>query len=131
MREPSWEIDGWELDNGEEYHSGSPDSFWIPSRELRETLRRGDYAKLIFRICVGDDEEPVAVERMWVLVRGRVDKTYFGVLDNEPDALAENEDFWLGTELPFRAEHVINIMPADQESIDFAGLPPRRAWPRD
>ena len=131
MREPDWELDGRELDNGEEYHANAPETFWIPSRVERDNLQQGDFAKLIFRICVDDEEDPVAVERMWILVRGKLGDTYFGILDNEPDALAENEEFWAGTELPFRAEHVINITPADQESIDFARLPPRRPWPRD
>jgi hypothetical protein len=131
MREPSWEIDGWELDNGEQIHAEFPETFWIPPRETRDKLQRGDYVKLIFRISLDDDEDPVSVERMWVVVRGRVGEFYFGLLDNEPDALAENDELWLGTELPFRAEHVIDFRPADQESIDFAARPPRRAWPRD
>ena len=131
MREPSWEIDGWELDNGESYHAEFPDTFWIPTLEARESLQRGDYAKLIFRISFSDEDDRVSVERMWVVVRGRVGSTYFGVLDNEPDAIEVNDELWLGTELPFRAEHVIDVLPADQESIDFASRPPRRAWPRD
>lgn len=131
MRDPSWEVDGWELDNGEEYHAEAPEIFWIPPRDQRDALNVGDFAKLIFRICLDDEDDPCAVERMWVVVRGRVGDTYFGVLDNEPDALAENDEFWLGTELPFRAEHVINIMAADEDSVDLARQPPRRAWPRD
>ena len=131
MREPSWEIDGWQLDNGEEYHAEAPETFWIPSREAREKLQRGDYVKLIFRIAVESEEYPVSVERMWVVVREQIGPTYFGLLDNEPDAIDENDELWLGTELPFRPEHVIDIQPADQESIDFAARPPRRAWPRD
>ena len=131
MREPSWEIDGWHLDSGEEYHAESPETFWIPSPEARANMQRGDYAKLIFRIAVVSEEYPVSVERMWVVVRERVGPNYFGLLDNEPDAIDENDELWLGTELPFRAEHVIDIQPADQESIDFAAREPRRAWPRD
>lgn len=131
MREPSWEIDGWEIDNGEQCHAEFPETFWIPSREARERLQPGDYAKLIFRISLDSEDDPVSVERMWVLVRGRVGSTYFGLLSNEPEAIEENDELWFGTELPFRAEHVIDIQPADQESIDIAGRPPRRAWPRD
>ena len=131
MREPNWEVDGWELDNGESCHAEFPETFWIPSREERDSLQRGDYAKLIFRIALDSDEDPVSVERMWVLVRGRVGPIYFGTLANEPDAIDENDELWFGCELPFRAEHVIDIRAADQESIDFAALPPRRAWPRD
>ena len=131
MRDPSWEDDGWELDNGEDHHAEAPDTFWIPARVARETLQVGDFAKLIFRIALDDANDSCSVERMWVLVRGKIGDTYFGILENEPDAIEENEELWLGTELPFRAEHVIDILPADKESIDLARRPPRRAWPRD
>lgn len=131
MRDPVWEIDGWHLESGEKRHAESPQTFWIPAREERETLKSGDYAKLLFRIALDSDDDPFSVERMWVLVRGRVGDTYFGVLENKPDAIEENDEFWLGTELPFRAEHVIDIQPANKESIDLARRPPRRAWPRD
>ncbi len=131
MRDPDFEVDGWELDNGEEYHRDAPSTFWIPDRSARETLKPGDYAKLIFRFAVDSEEFPVAVERMWVVVRERLNNQYFGLLDNEPDAIEENDEFWLGTEVPFRAEHVIDILPADKDSIDLAAGPPRRAWPRD
>lgn len=43
--------------NGEQRHRECPDTFWIPSRKLRTSLRAGDHAKLVF-----DDQE-----RMWVL----------------------------------------------------------------
>ncbi len=131
MREPSWEIDGWELDNGEELHRAYPDTFWIPEREHREALYPGDYAKLVFRIALADDADPVSVERMWVIVRERTPWGYFGQLRNEPDAIEENDELWLDTELPFRPEHIIDIQYADEESVDLARQPPRRPWPRD
>jgi hypothetical protein len=130
MREPSWEIDGWELDDGEECHAEFPDTFWIPTRQHREALYPGDYAKLMFRISLDDESDPVSAERMWVLVRERTPSGYLGVLRNEPDALEENDVLWLDTELPFRPEHVIDIQSADEESVDLAKQPPRRAWPR-
>lgn len=130
MREPSWEIDGWELDNGEEYHARSPDTFWLPERAHREALYPGDYAKLIFRIALDDGQDSASVERMWVLVRERTPWGYFGVLRNEPDGIEENDELWLDTELPFRPEHIIDIQSADEESVDLARQPPRRAWPR-
>jgi len=63
-------------------------------------------------------------------VRERTPSGYLGVLRNEPDALEENDVLWLDTELPFRPEHVIDIQSADEESVDLAKQPPRRAWPR-
>ena len=78
MREPDFDLDGWCLEDGEALHREAPDTFWLPALERREALQPGDLVKLIFRISVDGDEEPVAVERMWVLVRGRVGEHYFG-----------------------------------------------------
>ncbi|MCG7347883.1 hypothetical protein [Sphingomonas sp. ACRSK] len=73
-------------------------------------------------------DENVAVERMWVLVRKRTANGYLGVLDNEPDAIAENNEFWLGSELPFTAKHVINIEERDANTIALASQEPRTRW---
>ena len=129
MREPDFDEDGWCLDDGEEYHQVSPDTFWIPELKAREVLQTGDLAKLIFRISVGDPEEPVAVERMWVLVRERTPGGYLGILDNNPDAIEENEKFWSGTEIPFAARHVISIDERDENTTALASQEPRRRWP--
>ena len=92
MREPDFDQDGWCLEDGEALHSEAPETFWLPHVERREALQPGDLAKLIFRIAVDNDEEPVAVERMWVLVRERVGEHYLGILDNDPFAIEENDD---------------------------------------
>ena len=131
MREPTIEDDGWALENGEDYHRRAPDTFPIPRREARENLNPGDLAKLIFKIDLDDPDDPFAFERMWVIVRERTDGGYLGMLDNKPDSITENEDLWLGTELPFRPEHVIDIELPSEETVDLARRPPRRAWPRD
>ena len=64
--------------NGEQRHRECPDTFWIPSRNLRPSLRAGDHAT-----CVFDDKE-----RMWVLLKRVVRKNgrvrYNGDLDNCP-----------------------------------------------
>ncbi len=95
--------------------------------ERREALQFGDLATLIFRIAVDNDEEP----RMWVLVRERIGDHYLGILDNDPYAIEEDDEFWSGIELPFAARHIIDIDPADEASREMAAEPPRRAWPRD
>lgn len=130
MREPDFEIDGWCLDDGEAYHAEAPETFWLPERQRRESLQPGDLAKLIFRISVDNADENVAVERMWVLVRERTSSGYLGILDNEPDAIAENDEFWLGTELPFSAKHVINIEEKDAKTVELAREEPLRRWRR-
>jgi hypothetical protein len=131
MAEPSVEADGWELDDGESRHAEAPATFEIPSLRARKGLQPGDYAKLVFRILVDGDEEPVSVERMWVIVRERRESGYYGILDNEPDGIAENDDLWVGTELPFGPRHIIDIQRGDAQSAALAAAAPRRAWPRD
>lgn len=128
MREPDFDIDGWCLEDGEAYHAEAPDTFWIPERHRRGRLEAGDLAKLIFHISVDNADENVAVERMWVLVRERTADGYLGVLDNEPDAIVENDEFWLGSELPFCAKHVINIEERDANTIALASREPRTRW---
>lgn len=57
-----------------------PDTFQIPSREMRERLVPGDLVKLVFRM--GE-----TVERMWVEVIEVTDNGYLGRLDNDPTKL--------------------------------------------
>ncbi|MCT7376900.1 hypothetical protein [Chelativorans salis] len=130
MREPDFDNDGWSLDDAEEANRKAPDTFWIPPLEEREALRPGDLVKLIFRISVDNEKKPVAIERMWVLVRGRVGDQYLGILDNDPYAIDENDELWSGVELPFSARHVIDIDGGDETTLARALALPRRHWPR-
>lgn len=129
MRTPDLDDDGWCLESGLERHLLHPESFEIPDEATRTGLQPGDFAKLIFVIAVEEDDEPI-VERMWVVVREAADGTYFGLLDNEPE-IDENDEFWLGTEVPFGPEHVIEVQAGNAESRDYAARAPLRAWPRD
>lgn len=130
MREPVFDVDGWSLDDGEERHREAPTSFWIPPLADRQALEKGDLAKLIFRIAVDNDQAPVSVERMWVIVRERVPGGYVGMLDNEPDAISENGEFWVGTELPFQYRHIINIDEGNEKTRALADAPPPIPWRR-
>lgn len=123
MRKPHFETDGWCLEDGEARHAEAPETFWIPDRQRRECLEAGDLAKLIFRIGVDNADESVAFERMERTADG-----YLGVLDNEPGTIAENDEFWLGSELPFSAKHVINIKERDANTIALASKVPRTRW---
>ncbi|OSZ70317.1 hypothetical protein CAP40_05755 [Sphingomonas sp. IBVSS2] len=129
MRTPDLDDDGWCLESGLERHLLHPESFEIPDEATRAGLQPGDFAKLIFVIAVEEDDEPI-VERMWVVVREAADGTYFGLLDNEPE-IDENDEFWLGTEVPFGPEHVIEVQAGNAESRDYAARAPLKAWPRD
>ena len=104
--------DGWALDDGEQAHAGSPNSYWIPPAEVRRSLQTGQLAKLRFFIRVEDDAGVVedARERMWVEVCGRVDSWYRGKLLNQP---ACTDEISPGLEVWFQPRHVIDILAPD------------------
>ena len=110
MRTPTIEHDGWALVSAEERHEQYPESFWIPPRSTRESLSPGDAAQLLFDIetrhagAVFDR----GVDRMWVIVKHRVGKSYVGVLDSDPGR-ADGLRLHRGDVVSFLPEHVIAI----------------------
>jgi hypothetical protein len=135
MRHANLEEHYWRLQSGETRHAAHPDSFWIPSRDEREHLKRGQAARLLFEL-EGESEDSVerAVERMWVIVAERVGDGYIGILDNEPASLEPGPTVYLteGAEIPFWPEHVIDIADPPPEWIAHRlGVVPTRRWPRN
>lgn len=133
MRLSDLERDGWALLDAEQRHIEAPETFEIPARNLREQLQPGDFAKLLFVIATEDangmKREPV--ERMWVVVRERLDGGFIGRLDSDPSEIGESEEFRAGVETPFEPRHVIAIQRGDDTSRALAAEPPLRAWPRE
>ena len=134
VRVATLEEDGWKLRSGEAAHREHPDTFWIPSPEERWSLKRGQTVKLIFEIEAEDEAGNLEVnaERMWVIVADRIGPHYIGILDNDPATVEATEDGYLvcGAEIPFLAEHVIDISddaPADYVAERLAA--PTRRWP--
>ncbi|BDY04469.1 hypothetical protein F0521_15100 [Ferrimonas sp. YFM] len=84
MNLPTYENDHYILNNAEERHEESPESFWIPSREIRESLVPGTLVKLIFSMEVEVGSDEVSVERMWVEVTQTGSGHYVGRLENDP-----------------------------------------------
>ena len=91
------------LDSAEETHREFPATFEIPALADRESLRPGDFAKLMFRITA---DGGVLVERMWVRVQESNPDFYIGVLDNHPSC---TEQIAIGTTVDFEPAHVIQI----------------------
>lgn len=134
MRLPSLDRDHWELESGEARHAANPAGFGIPSRAERDNLVRGMAARLIFRIAADRDGATiVSTERMWVLVSEVLGEFYIGLLTNRPACLEPEGQAYLlpYSEVPFRAEHVIDIdrPPDDYVRIVFRE-PPEAVWPR-
>jgi Uncharacterized protein conserved in bacteria (DUF2314) len=104
----SREVD-FRIADGETRHHEAPDGFEIPSREARESLQLGDFAKLVFEIVDPTEEMPGA-ERMWVAVIERQDGGFLGVLENIPAVITTIR---LGDRISFRPEHVIEVYDWD------------------
>jgi hypothetical protein len=134
MRQPTIETDYWELRSVEKLHAKYGDSFWIPPLEKRHNINRGQAARLIFDIEVDDEGElDVVGERMWVIVKEKIGNVYIGILDNQPACSNFEDDVYLclGAEVPFLAEHVIDIDTPPQDHSDWQlSLEPERIWPR-
>ena len=134
MRQPAIKTDYWELRSAEASHAKYGDKFWIPSLEARQTVKRGQAARLIFDIEVDNEGElKIVGERMWVIVKEKIGDTYIGILDNQPACSNFEDDVYLclGAEVPFLAEHIIDIDTPPQEHAEWQlGLEPERIWPR-
>lgn len=102
--------DGWELISAEDRNAAHPDTFHIPAREKRESLAPGDAAKLLFDIETREEGRVVdrGVDRMWVIVKGRTEGGYIGVLDSNPGT-AENLRLQEGDNITFGPEHITEI----------------------
>lgn len=113
------ENDFWELESGEARHAESPETFWIPPRNEREALEPGSGVKLLF-IIETEDESGIeqGVERMWVIVKKRIEGFYIGILDSEPATFEPDPEFLCrGAEIVFKPEHVIDISNPPREYI--------------
>ena len=135
MRLPTLSDDYWELRSAEASHAENPEAFPVPALEARNSLQRGDAAKLIFDIEAEDElnRPVVGGERMWVIVAERIGDFYVGILDSKP-SLDESDDVYLrfGAEIPFLPEHVIEIGHPPKEYQDWQlSQPPERTWTRD
>lgn len=110
------DLDGWELISGLAQHHRSPESFYIPPEEVRRSLNEGDTVKVMFEIAVpsdSNDQEKTGtfVERMWVLVKGRIGPYYIGELNSFSltASVGEQNSLLPGDDVVFLPEHVIQI----------------------
>ncbi len=84
MRSPTYENDHYVLDDAEERHKEHPETFWVPDKGVRESLKIGSLVKLVFSMEVEAGSDEVSVERMWVEVTQVKADHYVGRLDNTP-----------------------------------------------
>ena len=106
MNLPTYEKDHYELDNAEDIHREYPDSYWIPEKEVRESLQPRKIVKLVFRMEQTKGSDDVSVERMWVEITNKHQDFYEGILDNDP---CGSEYLKCGQTVYFQPCHIIDI----------------------
>ena len=113
--------------DAESAHRASPRTYSIPRRAVRESLKPGDYVKLLFEV-----DPPVGwveVERMWVEVISLRDGGYLGRLVNEPGFVPNLNH---GDDVFFRPEHVAAREAGPDDPLftdpDAVAVVSRRVW---
>lgn len=94
----------WELEDVEGTAHKNSDTFFIPSKEERNSKKKGDLVRLHFLLKEPREGEPRA-ERMWVKIsrsKNLLGK-YFGILTNQPAFIT---DLSAGDEIEFYPKHI-------------------------
>lgn len=110
LRLTNFAEDFWELRSGEKAQIENPKTFMIPDRAARESLKRGDAAKLAFdfEVETGNGVIEVRGEKMWVIICDRIDGFYLGILENQPAGI-DPGFLDRNSEVLFKPEHIIDI----------------------
>ena len=103
------EKDGWALLSAEDHQKAHPE-FRLPSLSDRASVAVGQAVKLLFDIETRENGRIIdrGIDRMWVIVRRRLNGRYVGILDNDPGR-AENLLLQSGDEIVFGPEHITEI----------------------
>jgi hypothetical protein len=106
---------GIELDCGVTRQMEAPDTFELPCRPMRQNMKIGMFAKLIFIGRHDSNTDDFGAERMWVKVtkEDNGDGYYEGTLANQPfcENLAPLE---FGSKIEFDSSNVIDIMEGEK-----------------
>jgi hypothetical protein len=113
--------------DAEAAHRTEPRTYSIPRRAVRESLRPGDYVKLLFAVV--PPAGWVEVERMWVEVIASGSDGYSGRLSNQPLHLPSLK---LGDQVAFGPEHVAAREAGPDDPLytdpDAFAVVSRRVW---
>lgn len=94
----------WVLESAEGRNKLYKNSFKIPSREVRENLKPGFFAKLIFTA-----DDPPSAERMWVEITQAEKGIYTGILRSGPVTSPLKDYLMIGSEIHFGARHICSV----------------------
>lgn len=89
----------YELVNALQMHNQHPETFEIPDLSEIQSLKVGDFVKLIFT-------QDGHSERMWVQIKSIDNQKYLGRLDNIPILI----DIDLNEIVSFEQKHIINTI---------------------
>ena len=95
----------WLIVDAEKRHKENPNTFHIPPRKERKSVKAGDLVKLIFEPL--QPSQIVSGERNWVIVKKRKGSRYVGTLDD--DFLVLDVNLYKGDEFEFEAKNIIAI----------------------
>lgn len=113
------EKSGWTLASAVERNAEFPETFQIPAKERRNSLKRGEAAQILFDIETRENGIIVdrGIDRMWVIVISVLYDSYRGVLDSEPGT-AENLKLFRGDVIEFGASHICKIDQPPKEFLE-------------
>jgi hypothetical protein len=98
----------WSLESAEERARAHPETYELPSHDVRTSLVPGDGGQLLFVLVDEDDGGVVEqVERMWVVVDHATEDRYAGILDSTP--LSARAAVERGSVVDFGPEHVSDV----------------------
>ena len=123
LRLATMDLDGYELLSGLAQNHRTPDTFYMPDENNRQTLKKNDSVKLIFNIEVKEglsdpEDDGSFSERMWVIVTGRNGPYYTGLLKNVPITSDEQKRLSMDDKVIFLPEHVIDIQLNENKIVN-------------
>jgi Uncharacterized protein conserved in bacteria (DUF2314) len=95
----------WRLRSGVEAHKNHPETFWIPSEQVKDKVEPGFVVKLAFDLRGGG-------ERMWVSVTAVKGDRFVGNLRSMPAFIPR---LYAGDEIKFKRDHIIDVLPPNDE----------------
>lgn len=103
-------MSNWHLDDVEKAAQAFPDSFFIPSKEEKQSLVAGKRVQLHFILDNPKEKEPRA-ERMWVTISKvlLLKQGYEGVLNNQPKYI---KGLKAGDKIKFQPKHIAQVFIA-------------------
>src|SRR4051794_28788985 len=103
------------LVNGEKMNRQHPDTFKVPLKALKQTLRPGDSVKV--GIEMAHSMSGFGSERVWVRITEAGYPRFSGIIDSV-GLFTEDHGLVYGGELSFEARHILDIERRDEQKAE-------------